>query len=251
MVRGVSGISRKTLAQSREESLMKTRKMIVPRRIVKKHLPHPEYYGESIVELANGMVTDVYTNQEGFLYTQTNNEKLVQYLMKHEATDEETNIEFDQYTLKSIRMGDFDQIHEWFLISPFRRANSIENDASMVHEYISHAKTMVSDVFMASKQTTKVGLLGYTILEGVVFLRFDIYNHTITPMNEICQLMKDSIRFSQERFRISKVTLQVFEYDGFMVDAIEKSLVKHSNRKTVLVPTRSGNVLLYEYEIDL
>ena len=59
---------------------MKTRNMIVPRSMIKRHLIHPEPYGESIVELENGLVTDVYTDEDGTLFTNTNNKALILYL---------------------------------------------------------------------------------------------------------------------------------------------------------------------------
>ena len=50
----------------------------VPRLLVKHHLPHPELYGETLVELLNGMITDCYTDEEnGRLFTITNDEELI------------------------------------------------------------------------------------------------------------------------------------------------------------------------------
>ena len=59
---------------------MKSIKMIVPRILIRKHLPHPEAYGESIVELVNGMVTDVFTSEKGDLITETNDQLIIKYL---------------------------------------------------------------------------------------------------------------------------------------------------------------------------
>ncbi|HEY8395589.1 MAG TPA: hypothetical protein VIK96_02300 [Bacilli bacterium] len=59
---------------------MKSKKVIVPRKLVVETEPHPEPYGEAIVVLENGMWTDVYTDDDGNLFTITNDEELIAYL---------------------------------------------------------------------------------------------------------------------------------------------------------------------------
>lgn len=59
---------------------MKSIEIIVPRGLVAAYHEHPEEYGEAIVELINGMYTDVYTNEDGDLYTITNDQTLICYL---------------------------------------------------------------------------------------------------------------------------------------------------------------------------
>lgn len=63
---------------------MKSIEIIVPRHLVIKYYLHPEPYGEYIVELVNGMWTDVYTNENGVLFTITNDETLITYLKTHQ-----------------------------------------------------------------------------------------------------------------------------------------------------------------------
>lgn len=228
---------------------MKTRKMNVPRSIVKRHMPHPEYFGESIVELANGMVTDVYSEEDCLLYTMTNNESLIEYLSLQKKDHETTVIQILSYTLKAITADDLKMIHEWFLISPFRRAQSVDNDMSIVYEYISHAKSIFSDVFLLSKNTVNLGLLGFTIVHDVAILYCDLYTHSATNTIEMNLLIEEFIKYLSKLFHITKIALRIFEYDNFMLKVMEEEILHITNRTTILIPTMSGALLSYEYEI--
>lgn len=52
----------------------------IPKVLVKSYEPHPEEHGDKLVELYNGMITDVYTDENGILYSITNNNLLIQYV---------------------------------------------------------------------------------------------------------------------------------------------------------------------------
>jgi hypothetical protein len=226
---------------------METRKIIVPRSIIKRHLPHPEYYGESIVELSNGMVTDVYTDLDGSLFTETNNEKLIYYLSKQKIKDEPTLIKLGHLLLKSISIEDANQIHDWFLISPFRRAQSIENEIDIVYEYISHAKTINSDVFIVSNKDVPIGLIGYTIINHVGILSCDIYNLSIIIVNELLQSLEQIKYHLLGRYKLNKLLFHVFEYDYFMKTILDQSSFKRNQDATILIPTLSGSMRQVEY----
>ncbi|MDX9692243.1 MAG: hypothetical protein RBT45_07275 [Acholeplasmataceae bacterium] len=61
---------------------MRSIEIIVPKFLIKAYYPHPEPYGEKIVELLNGMVTDIYTRDNGEIFTITNDISLIKYLKK-------------------------------------------------------------------------------------------------------------------------------------------------------------------------
>jgi len=231
---------------------MKTRKMIVPRSIVKRHLPHPEFYGESIVELDNGLTTDVYTDLEGCLYTETNNEKLIKYLLSIKIKEEPTLIKAGHLLLKSISKGDAKQIHEWFLISPFRRAQSVENEIDIVYEYISHAKSMNSDSFIISSKNKPIGLMGYTIIDHAGILNCDIYHQSDISIDEINTLFEQLKNHLLERFNLNILLLHVFDFDGFMQEILEQSIFNKGEGLPILIPTLNGSMqqLVYEYIIE-
>lgn len=61
---------------------MKHYEFKVPRRLIKKFYPHPEEYGDYVVDLVNGMYTDVYEEEDGDFITITNDTKLIMYLLE-------------------------------------------------------------------------------------------------------------------------------------------------------------------------
>lgn len=63
---------------------MDNKKVIVPKKLIKEASPYPEPYGEAIVILENGMWIDVYTDEDGILYTITNDDELISYLEKNQ-----------------------------------------------------------------------------------------------------------------------------------------------------------------------
>jgi hypothetical protein len=66
---------------------MRSIEVVVPKSLIKAYYPHPEPYGEAIVELANGMVTDIYTRDNGEIFTITNDNALIKYLKKMRKKD--------------------------------------------------------------------------------------------------------------------------------------------------------------------
>lgn len=230
---------------------MKTRKIIVPRSIIKKHLPHPEFYGESIVELANDMATDVYTDIDGSLFTVTNNEDLIYYLLSNQIMEEPLHIKSDHLLLKSISLEDINQIHEWFLISPFRRAQSVENEIDIVYEYISHAKTINSDALMISNKDIPVGLFGYTIIDHVGILSFEIFNHSDITINEAVQSLELIRNHLLLGFNIHRLILHVFEYDHFIHAILEQSSFRKNEETVISIPTLSGSMQQVEYVYEV
>ncbi len=55
--------------------------LAIPEEIVIRYLPHPEEYGDSLIELPNGMITDIYKDESNNIYTITNDNKLIRYVM--------------------------------------------------------------------------------------------------------------------------------------------------------------------------
>ena len=65
---------------------MKSIEIKVPRNLIQKFYPHPEPYGDGnyVVDLINGMYTDVFYREEGDFVTITNDSKLISYLKKNQ-----------------------------------------------------------------------------------------------------------------------------------------------------------------------
>ena len=61
-----------------------TIKLYIPKELVKEEDEHPEFYGEGIVVLQNGMWTDVYSDENGNYYSYTNDDKLIAFVQSYE-----------------------------------------------------------------------------------------------------------------------------------------------------------------------
>ncbi len=64
---------------------MKSIEVKVPRNIVDKIYPHPELHGDFVVSLVNGMITDVFYDEDGCYMTITDEKDLIEYLSKQET----------------------------------------------------------------------------------------------------------------------------------------------------------------------
>ena len=56
------------------------RHLRIPDAIIEEYLPHPEAYGEALVSLDNGMVTNIYKDDAGAVYSITNDRDLIGYV---------------------------------------------------------------------------------------------------------------------------------------------------------------------------
>ena len=226
---------------------MKTRNMLVPRNIIKRHLPHPELYGESIVELENGQVTDVYTDSRGFLYTPTNNETIIKYLSQSFIAPEPTQIVFGTIRLRSVTMKDLNRINTWFEVSPLRRHHLIHDSLDITKEFISHAKTMNSDVFMIYINGQPVGFIGFTVIGETALLQSELYEtHLITKkaMEEVIALMKD---YMLEHFELKRLLFHVFEHDTLIIDALDASVFERTKETPIMLYSFNKALLQIEY----
>lgn len=86
--------------------------MTVPRMLTNKHyLPHPEFYGELMVIILNGMVTDIYTGEQGELFTMTNNSKFMECLKNNQIEQVIYRFEDGYMKLRSETMDDIKLIY--------------------------------------------------------------------------------------------------------------------------------------------
>lgn len=111
---------------------MKSIEVIVPRRLIKKFYKHPEPYGDGayVVDLINGMYTDVFYREEGGFITVTNEKDLITYLKKHHAISSDHFFRNGVYSFKLINNIDKELLRKWDDISPI----TIELDIDEKHE---------------------------------------------------------------------------------------------------------------------
>ena len=99
---------------------MKSIEIKVPRNLIQKFYPHPEPYGDGdyVVDLINGMYTDVFYREEGDFITITNDNKLISYLKKNQMKPREYFFRNGVFSLRHVADCDNELIDEWKHISP-------------------------------------------------------------------------------------------------------------------------------------
>jgi hypothetical protein len=101
---------------------MKSIEINVPRNLIQKFYRHPEPYGDGdyVVDLINGMYTDVFYREEGDFITITNNKELISYLKKNQMKPREYFFRNGVFSLRHVADCDNEHIDEWKHISPIR-----------------------------------------------------------------------------------------------------------------------------------
>ena len=99
---------------------MKSIEISVPRNLIKKFYPHPEPYGDGdyVVDLINGMYTDVFYREEGDFITITNDKELISFLKKNQMGPRDYFFRNGVYSLRHVADCDNFLIDEWKNISP-------------------------------------------------------------------------------------------------------------------------------------
>lgn len=112
---------------------MKSIEITVPRDLIKKFYPHPEPYGDGdyVVDLINGMYTDVFFREEGDFITITNDKELISYLKKNQTKSRDYFFRNGVYSLRYVQSCDSELIEEWEEVSPI----SVQIDIPNAHNF--------------------------------------------------------------------------------------------------------------------
>ena len=99
---------------------MKSIEIKVPRNLIRKFYPHPEPYGDGsyVVDLINGMYTDVFYREEGDFITITNDYKLISYLKKNRVKLRKYFFRNGVYSLHIKESTDNQSFEDWKSITP-------------------------------------------------------------------------------------------------------------------------------------
>jgi len=99
---------------------MRSIEINVPRNLIMKFYRHPEPYGDGdyVVDLINGMYTDVFYREEGDFITITNDKELILYLKKNQMKSREYFFRNGVFSLRHVADCDNELIDEWKNITP-------------------------------------------------------------------------------------------------------------------------------------
>jgi len=130
---------------------MKSYEVVVPRNLIKKFYLHPEDFGDGayVVDLINGMYTDVFYKENGDFITITNNKELISYLKSNESKPRDYFYKNGVFALRMIQSYDADLIKHW----KSKKAKKISYKISL--------KTSLPTKFLLCFYWIEVGLFTY------------------------------------------------------------------------------------------
>jgi len=117
---------------------MKSIEIKVPRNLIQKFYPHPEPYGDGdyVVDLINGMYTDVFYREEGDFVTITNDSKLISYLKKNQIKSRHYFFRNGVYSLRIKEDIDNQNIKDWELVSPIIVKLEMPEEHNLPNEFM-------------------------------------------------------------------------------------------------------------------
>ncbi len=146
---------------------MKSYEVVVPRNLIKKFYLHPEDFGDGayVVDLINGMYTDVFYNENGDFITITNNKELISYLKSNESKPRDYFYRNGVFALRVIE--DYD-------------ADLIKHCKSKKDDYKISLKSSLPTNFLLCFYWIEVGL--FTYKDNLLTLRV-FENNLISPID--------------------------------------------------------------------
>ncbi|QMS84263.1 hypothetical protein [Candidatus Xianfuyuplasma coldseepsis] len=202
---------------------MKSIEVIVPRVLVKKHYPHPEFYGESIVELLNGMVTDVYTNEKGHLFTITSENNLIDYLRSNQLEEQEVLISKNDVLVRSIRWTDVNLLNQWFNRFTNYSYNEQGLDIESIEVFVSHSITKFSHLFMIVVEENEVGTFGFSVSDNKSIITLEVYEKRLIDDNQIDVLITLMIDYIQLHYNVAIYQSIIFCDDVYTKKILERN----------------------------
>lgn len=190
---------------------MKKNIYYVPKLLVKQQLPHPEFYGEILVELLNGMITDVYTNEEdGSLFTITKDKELIKYLSDNKLDDPFIEIENKELKFRTLLHKDKELVLKWFNSKILNQYNyGMQN----IIEFISHTTSSLSHQFIISHYNKDIGLFGYSITGDEVNFNFNVYNDKEIAKEDESLIFQNVLNYIDSNVSFKKLSTLILEKD--------------------------------------
>lgn len=117
---------------------MKSIEVIVPRSLIKKFYLHPEPYGDGayVVDLANGMFTDVFYREMGDFVTVTNDKEIISYLKTNHVMPRTYFLRNGVFSFHEIEDVDLELTEAWKKTSPIHIQMDIQEKHNLSFEFM-------------------------------------------------------------------------------------------------------------------
>lgn len=148
-------------------------------------------------------------------------------------------------------LEDYQTLAAWFSMCAFRRYTLIEDYDEILTQYISHSRTIHSDVFMIQVDHINVGTISFIIIDNVAIIHCEIYEYKAIS----CHLMDELIRMIKQylvkTYTLKKLLFNVFEYNHYIIDALNRSEFVEKQQEPIIIPTLTGFLTEVSYEYVL
>jgi hypothetical protein len=117
---------------------MKSIEIKVPRNLIRKFYTHPEPYGDGdyVVDLINGMYTDVFYREEGDFFTITNDKELISYLKKNQMSPRNYFFRNGVYSLRIKEDINYQNIEDWKSTTPILVQLEMPEEHKLPNEFM-------------------------------------------------------------------------------------------------------------------
>lgn len=213
---------------------MKSIKLVIPRMLIIGFYQHPEPYGEFIVELENGMTTDVYKENDGSLYTLTNNDELISYVNNKVIETTIFKVRENDILMRSAEKKDVKIIIEYYKNNIDNFKDDIEFDELDSYLYINKYKTEKSDTLVIGLKNEISAIIQFNYSRKYKNMFFDLYimnNVELNPI-EVDSILNMFIRHVQSLYSIETIFTEVYEKDNLMINTLIRNKFSKENKKT-------------------
>lgn len=135
---------------------MKSIEIIVPRKLIIGFYPHPELYGDFIVELENGMITDVYYNEDHDFITITSEGDLIDYLNIQEILPTNYQYQNGVFAFRQISVEDKERLDSWNKIKPIRLEEFVPAKCFLSKEFETIPMSMIFTYYWIEVGVVKI-----------------------------------------------------------------------------------------------
>lgn len=147
---------------------MKSIEVIVPRKLISQFYPHPEFYGDFVVKLVNGMYTDVYYRDEAEFITITSDEELIEYLENQDVQPVDYLFRNGVFAFRKIKDIDDELLKSWSSIYAKQKVNRIIN-----HKNIDSLPKRI----IATYYTIEYGIIEFDFKDDSITFTLSVYDN--------------------------------------------------------------------------
>ncbi|MFP4078151.1 MAG: hypothetical protein ACLFUQ_03290, partial [Candidatus Izemoplasmataceae bacterium] len=214
---------------------------------------HPEPYGESIVELVNGMHTDVFTNEAGELVTMTNDAGLIRYLKDHPSDDPAFTMEKGALRIRSMHFQDASLLKKWMNSNDNWLLQGQDYSDEEIRIHISHAITYGSHAFIVEIDDKPIATIIYDLHEEDLLFDLRVYEKNSLDDEDAkttFKLIKDHV---DGRLTYRRMLAHVLKKDRYHRLLYGKLGFKSVDAMAFDTPVSSKNdekTLVFEYTVE-